>query len=144
MVSGRVFDNGELVARVDQNKLWTNSRFRSRTSSDRSTFEVFDHLDDQVFRVRFLNSSSISVIGRFRAPNGRFVDISEDKICYRGGCAMANCSQDDGGGIVQLTRDKSEEEGSGVKFQIVRDEHNALEALQLEVMASNCPTWLLS
>jgi hypothetical protein len=63
-----VFDGDRLIAKVDENS-WQVDSFKK--TENRSTLIVYDHLDDEVLRLSFLNQNAIRLSGIFQHPKSQ-------------------------------------------------------------------------
>jgi hypothetical protein len=65
----RVYDDqNNIIARVDADGFWTSPLVRIK-KPDKSTLIVFDHLDQEVLDLRFLNPHTVSILGIFHSPS---------------------------------------------------------------------------
>jgi hypothetical protein len=86
-----VFDGNQLIAKVNENG-WQIASFKK--TEDRSTLIVYDHLNDESFRLNFLNPNAIKLSGIFQHPK------SQTKVVMRVGSLLnlpgtqpySNCS----------------------------------------------------
>jgi hypothetical protein len=63
-----VFDGNQLIAKIDENG-WQVAPFKK--TKDRSTLIVYDHFNDESFRLTFLNSNAIKLSGIFQHPKSQ-------------------------------------------------------------------------
>ncbi len=64
----RIFDDrNNIIARVDEEGFWVENSTRSKRP-DPNTLVVYDHLDQEVLRIVFVNSTTLSISGIFRHP----------------------------------------------------------------------------
>ncbi len=87
----RIFDDhDDIIARVDQNRIWLHPNAR-KSRPDRSTLIVYDHKDVQVLNLKFLNPRAIAVTGIFRARGMSTVVITDRGIEANGFTAAGDC-----------------------------------------------------
>jgi hypothetical protein len=93
----RVFDDrDDIIARIDRDGFWVQNTLRKKRP-DEHTLIVFDHNDQQVLKIHFLNPQTVSVEGVFRHPQIKpgFLVITENEmiqmpnhIVFRGGLSQ--------------------------------------------------------
>ena len=96
----RIFDDREnIIVRLDKNGFWIepNTRFEH---PDRSTLVVYDHLDNQVLKLRFNNANAITVRGIFRVPGHPTVMAMDDKTVFPGGGAFSHSCLEGGAAAI--------------------------------------------
>lgn len=79
VTSLKVFDDrNDRIARIDEDGFWVqNNTFKKRPNEH--TLVVYDHNDDEVLRIEFINPRVISVTGIFRHPKmQRYFEITKD------------------------------------------------------------------
>ena len=65
----RLFDDrNDIIVRDDNGSIWVNPTVRIK-KPDKSTLVVYDHNDDEVLNLRFLNPGALSVQGKFYRRN---------------------------------------------------------------------------
>jgi hypothetical protein len=74
-----VFDGNQLIAKVDENG-WQVASFKK--TEDRSTLIVYNHLNDESFRLEVLNPNAIKLSGIFQHPK------SQTKVVMRMGSLL--------------------------------------------------------
>ena len=80
----RIFDDRDnIIARIDADGFWVENSTRKKRP-DKSTFVVFDHNDQEVLRMRFMNRHTISVRGVFRQKGVPFPVVSTDEYLDTG------------------------------------------------------------
>jgi hypothetical protein len=74
----RVFDDrNDIITRIDADGFWVNPTARIK-KPDASTLVVYDHLDNEILRLRFMNRNAISIEGIFRSPGQAPITIDHD------------------------------------------------------------------
>ena len=69
----RIFDDRDnIIARIDKDGFWVENNTRNKRP-DPHTLVVFDHLDNEVLRIHFVNTTAIVITGTFRHPGMRNV-----------------------------------------------------------------------
>jgi hypothetical protein len=99
LINARVFDDRhDIVARLSDNRFWSNNNSRVQRHG-RSVLEVYDHLDDLVLRVHYLNPKAVLISGRFRSANGSMLMIDDKQMCVMPSqnCFTSPCSGSNGG-----------------------------------------------
>jgi hypothetical protein len=87
LLSFQVFDDrGDIIVRMSQTKDGSNSYWVKpdcrMERKDRSSLSVFDHKDQVVLDVRYLNFSAVKITGTFRDPKNpsRKVIVADDYV----------------------------------------------------------------
>jgi hypothetical protein len=97
-VSARVISsNNKVVAQITDNEFYVNPSqyFRMERAEDWHTLRVIDGEGAQVLYVRYMNPTTIKVLGSFYTPNGPATIVTEEKLTvgmatFRGGCARGD------------------------------------------------------
>lgn len=88
-------EDGRFIAKIDKNEFWrnaNNSWYQER--DDKSTLEVYDERGQVVLYVRYLNPSSIKMLGTFHSE-GRYIKIEDNQMVLGPNQTMAaNCFGD--------------------------------------------------
>lgn len=81
----RIFDDrNDIIARISSDEFWVADSSRW-TRPDPSTLVVYDHNDDEVLRVHFLDPLKISVTGIFRYPGIPPVVVTPERVNFGNG-----------------------------------------------------------
>lgn len=82
----RIFDDrNNIIARIDgKNGFWVDPSSR-RERPNPSTLIVYDHNDDQVLNIKFLNPKTLRILGTFRRGRIPPVILSENYVALGGG-----------------------------------------------------------
>jgi hypothetical protein len=78
----RIFDDrDDIIARIDQDGFWVKNTNRKKRP-DEHTLVVYDHNDDQVLKIQYVNPNVIYVEGVLRSKKmkPRYVVISEEEM----------------------------------------------------------------
>jgi hypothetical protein len=74
----QVFDaEGHNIVHMDDDGYWVLPTARMKT--DKSTIQVFDYTDSEVFYMKYLNPETVLIRGNLRNPNGVTVFIGESR-----------------------------------------------------------------
>ncbi len=80
-VSANIFGpDGRIVAQMIENKFHINPNNYYRTEQDEHTLVVYDQYARKVLDVRFLNPSSVRVLGIFHCPGQSPITIEESVV----------------------------------------------------------------
>jgi hypothetical protein len=80
----KVFDTrNDIIARIDDTGFWVSPGSR-KSRPDKSTLIVFDNRDTEVLNVRYLNKTTLSILGSFRYPNMPPVIIRPESLNLMG------------------------------------------------------------
>ena len=64
----KIFDDrDDIIARIDEDTFWVQNSTRAKRP-DKSTLVIYDHNDDKVLTIKYINSRAIYVEGIFRNP----------------------------------------------------------------------------
>ncbi len=78
----RIFDDrDDIIARLDQDGFWVQNTSRKKRP-DEHTLIVYDHNDQQVLKINFINPQMISIEGVFRHPRAKpnFIVVTEKQM----------------------------------------------------------------
>src|SRR6185295_13230824 len=97
----RVFDDrDDIIARIDNDGFWVQNTIRKKRP-DQHTLVVYDHNDDEVLRIEFLNPKIVSIAGifRHRKLKPKYMIAEQDQLRYmpRGPIVSGNLSKDSEG-----------------------------------------------
>lgn len=90
----RIFDDrNNIIARIYPDKYWVSPDVRME-NSDRHTLKVYDHLDNEVLSIHFINKNYVKITGIFRGPRGQIAEIGDNsaKLISPSGQEMATIS----------------------------------------------------
>jgi hypothetical protein len=103
----KIFDDrNNIIARVDsEDGFWVENSTRKKRPDD-STLVVYDHSDQEVLRLVFLNPGAVSVTGIFRHPRVRMPIIITSKYMEVNGTRITNTTLGAGNTDIRVEADK--------------------------------------
>jgi len=102
-ISAKIFNKDGIIAELSDNKFIINlNNYFRRERPDKHTLIVYDTWGKQALFVRYLNSKTIKILGRFFYPPDLTTVIDEEKV-GGGGINITNvCVTDPGEGFLSL------------------------------------------
>jgi hypothetical protein len=92
LVTVRIFDDrGDLVARLEKNRFITTSAASRMERPNKNSLVIFDHTDQEVLDVQFLNPKAIQITGTLRYPGISPVVIEEHRLHMTGSIVTNFC-----------------------------------------------------
>jgi hypothetical protein len=87
----KIFDDrGDIIARIENGDFWVRNDIRKTRT--RNSLTVYDHSDQEVLNLNFLNKKAISVLGNFGHPRVAYsIKISPESLVAGGMTMTGSC-----------------------------------------------------
>jgi hypothetical protein len=92
-------DRHDTIVSIENNKIWVNP-FARKTRPDESTLVVYDHNNNTVLSVRFINRTLLSVVGIFQDYGFAPIIATDKAISFGGTTLHQSCVV--GGGLLRV------------------------------------------